>query len=84
MSKKDRCNDHKICGKLLVNETVKTPITSACLSVDCLELKTDRMSNKLLHTESAVRYIHHMLVKLEIITFVIKLSRYFSASVHFQ
>jgi hypothetical protein len=45
MGKLDRCNDRKICGKLPVNETVETPTT--CLSVDYLELKTDRMSNKL-------------------------------------
>jgi hypothetical protein len=41
-------NDH-ICGKLPEDETVETPVTSTCLLVDCLELKTDRMSNKLLH-----------------------------------
>jgi 3-dehydroquinate dehydratase len=55
MGKLDRCNDCKICGQLPVNETVETPVKSTSLSVDCLELKTDRMSNKLLHTESAAR-----------------------------
>jgi hypothetical protein len=53
MGKLDRCNDHKICGKLSLNETVATPAISTCLSMDCLELKIDRMLNKLLHTESA-------------------------------
>jgi hypothetical protein len=43
MGKLDRCNDHKICGKLPVNETVETPVISACLSVDCLELRNDCM-----------------------------------------
>jgi hypothetical protein len=47
MDKQARCNDRKICGKLHINETVETPVISTCLSVDCLELKTDRMSNKL-------------------------------------
>jgi hypothetical protein len=65
MGKLDRCNDHKICGKLPVNETVETSVTSTCLSVDCLESKTDRMLNKLLHTGSAERYIQHMQVKME-------------------
>jgi hypothetical protein len=37
------------CGKLPVNETVETPVTSTYLSIDCLELKTDRMASKLLH-----------------------------------
>ena len=59
------CNNHKICGKLPVNKNVETPVISACLSVDCLELKTDRMLNKLLHNELAARYIHHMQVKME-------------------
>jgi hypothetical protein len=48
-----------------VNETVETPVTPTCLSEDCLELKTDRLSNKLLHTESAARYKHHIQVKFE-------------------
>jgi hypothetical protein len=65
MGKLDRCNDRKICGKLPVNETVETPVTSTCLSASCLGLKTDRMSNKLLDTESAARYKHHMQVKVE-------------------
>jgi hypothetical protein len=53
MSKKDCCNDHKIYGKLPVNETVETPITSTCLSVDYLELKSDCMPSKPLHNEQA-------------------------------
>jgi hypothetical protein len=44
-----RCSDHTTCGKLRVNETVETPVTSTFLSADYIELKTDRMSNKLLH-----------------------------------
>jgi hypothetical protein len=48
-----------------VNETVETHVISTCLSVDCLELKTDRISNKLLYTESDAKYKHHMKVKLE-------------------
>jgi hypothetical protein len=82
IDKLHRCNDRNICGKLPLNETVETPVTSTCVSLDCLELKTDRMSNKLLHTESAAKYKHHMQVKLEyddgeieIVAFVIKLSR---------
>jgi hypothetical protein len=59
-------DDRRICRKLPVNETVKTSVTSTCLSADCLELKTDRMSNKFLHTESPARYKHHMQVKVEI------------------
>jgi hypothetical protein len=47
MGKHDICNDLKICGELSVNETVETPVISTSLSVDCLELKTDHMSNKL-------------------------------------
>jgi hypothetical protein len=65
IGKLNHCNDRKICGKLHVNETVETHVTLACLSLDCLELKTDRMSIKLLHTESAARHKHHMQVKLE-------------------
>jgi hypothetical protein len=53
----DHCNDHKICGELPINETVENHVISTCLSVDCFELNTDPMSNKLLHTESAARYI---------------------------
>jgi hypothetical protein len=45
---KNRCNDHKTCRQLPVNETVDTPVTTILLSADYLELKTDRMSNKLL------------------------------------
>ena len=54
-SKLDRCNDRKICGKLSVNKTVETPVTSTCLSADCIELKFDRMSSKLMHTEINTR-----------------------------
>jgi hypothetical protein len=64
ISKLDRCNDCKICGKLPVDENVETPVTSTCLSANCLELKTDRMSNKLLYTASAASHKHHLHVKL--------------------
>jgi hypothetical protein len=60
-----RCNDRTVCRKLPVNETEETPVRSTCLSVDYLELKTDRMSNKLLHTELPARYKHFPQVKLE-------------------
>jgi hypothetical protein len=43
------CNDHEIFRKLPVKETVETPVTSSYLAVDCLELKTDRMSIKPLY-----------------------------------
>jgi hypothetical protein len=39
IGKLDLYNNRKICGKLPVNEIVETPVTSTCLSVDCLELK---------------------------------------------
>jgi hypothetical protein len=65
IGKLERCNDRKICGKLPIIETVETPVTSTCLSADCLQLKTDHKSNKLLYTDSAARYKHHMQVKLE-------------------
>ena len=55
IGKLDRCNDRKICGKLSVNETVQTSVTSTCLSEDCIELKFDRMSSKLMHTEINTR-----------------------------
>jgi hypothetical protein len=51
MGKQDRCNDHKICGKLPVSKTFVTPVTSTFLSVNCFELKTARMLSKLLHNE---------------------------------
>jgi hypothetical protein len=51
ISKLDRCYDRKICK----NQTLETPVTSSYVSVECLELKTDRISNKLFHTESAAR-----------------------------
>jgi hypothetical protein len=41
------------------------PMASTYFSVDYLELKTDRLSNKLSHTESAARYKHQMQVKLK-------------------
>ena len=59
------CNDHKICGKLPVNETVETPVTSTYLSIDYLAIKIDRMSSRLLYIEYAAIYIHHMQVKLQ-------------------
>jgi hypothetical protein len=43
IGKQDRCNGRKICGKLPANQTVETSVPSTCLSVDCLELKTERM-----------------------------------------
>jgi hypothetical protein len=46
-------SDWKFWGKLPVHETIRTPVTSTYLSVDYLELKIDRMSNKHLHIESA-------------------------------
>jgi hypothetical protein len=54
--KLDLYNDSKFCGKPPVKETVETPVTPTSLSVDCLESKTDRISIKLLHFESVVRY----------------------------
>jgi hypothetical protein len=51
MGKYDRCNDHKICGKLPLSETFETLVTSTSLSIDCLKVKTDRMPSKLLHNE---------------------------------
>jgi hypothetical protein len=48
-----------------VNETVETPVTSIFLSVECLELKTDRIFNKLLHIKSAARFRYHVQVTLE-------------------
>jgi hypothetical protein len=35
-------------------------VTSTCLAVDCLELNTEHMLNKLLHIESAAKYKHYM------------------------
>jgi hypothetical protein len=65
INKLDHYANRKLYGKLPVNESVETPMTSACFSVDCFELKTDRMSSKQLHIESAAMYIHHMQVKME-------------------
>jgi hypothetical protein len=45
-------NDRKICEMLTVNETVETPVTSACWSGACLDIMTDHMQNKFLLTES--------------------------------
>jgi hypothetical protein len=53
MGKLDCVDDHKSCGKLLVNETVETLMIKMCLSVDCLELKTGHISSKLWHIESS-------------------------------
>jgi hypothetical protein len=52
IGKLDRYNDRKICEKLPANKTGETPVTSTCLSVDCLKIKTDRMSNKPLHNKN--------------------------------
>jgi hypothetical protein len=60
----DRCVNRKICGKLSVNETLETPLTSTSFSVDCFEFETGGMSNKLLRIESATKYKHHMQVKI--------------------
>jgi hypothetical protein len=62
--KLDRYNDRKISRKLSIDKTVETPVTSFCLSIDCLKSKTDRMSNKSLHIESAARYKHYMQVMM--------------------
>jgi hypothetical protein len=64
MCKEGRCKVHKSCEKLPVNETVETPLIVTLL-VDCIELKIYRMSNKLLHIDSASRYTHLMQVKME-------------------
>jgi hypothetical protein len=64
IGKQDHCNNCKICVKP-PKDIVESPVTSTCLSVDCLESKTDRMLNKLLRKESAARCKHHMQVKLE-------------------
>jgi hypothetical protein len=34
IGKLDRYKDRKFCGKLPVNETVETPVTSACCIID--------------------------------------------------
>jgi hypothetical protein len=47
IGKLDRYNNHEICRILPVNETVEIPVTSTCLSVDCLKLKTDRIEQAL-------------------------------------
>ena len=52
IGKLDRCNDRKICGKLSVNETVETSVTSTCLSEDSEQAH-------------AYRNKHQMQVKLE-------------------
>jgi hypothetical protein len=63
----DRSNDRKIRRKLPVNENEEssTSVTSICLSVDSLKLKTDRMWNKPLHTKSAVRNKHDKKVMIK-------------------
>jgi hypothetical protein len=63
--KLNRFNDSKICRKLPVQDTIETPVIITYLSADCIELQTDCMSSKLLHTKSAANYIHHMQIKLE-------------------
>ena len=65
IGKLDCCNDHEICEKLSSYKTIETPMTSTCLSVDFLKEKTDHMSNKPLHTKSAVRNKYHIQVTLE-------------------
>jgi hypothetical protein len=52
IGKLDRCLNLRIGRKLFVNETVETHVTSR---LPRIKKKTpDRMSNKLLHTESAI------------------------------
>jgi hypothetical protein len=45
--KQDCCNI-KAADSCLKTRRAETPVTSTCLSVDCLEFKTDRMLNKIL------------------------------------
>jgi hypothetical protein len=54
IGKLDPCNDHKTCGKLPVKETVEASVTSTFLSADYLELKTNRMLNKLLQIKGVL------------------------------
>jgi hypothetical protein len=68
MGKLDHSNDHKICGKLPENDTVKTPVISIFFFNRLPRIKTDQMLNKLMHTESAARHIYHMRVKMDIAT----------------
>ena len=60
--KLDRYNDRNIYEMLTLNETLETPVTSICVSVAYLDLKTDHIQNKLLHIESVERYKHHLQV----------------------
>jgi hypothetical protein len=46
----------------LQNADFNETVTSARLSVVCLDLKTYHMQNKLLHVESAERYKHNIQV----------------------
>jgi hypothetical protein len=64
VDKLDCYDERKICRELCVKESLETPMTLTCLSVDFLELKTDRMQNHTLHTESASRYKHHIQVMM--------------------
>ena len=54
-SKQDHDNNHRICEMLILNELDGTTASSTCLSVACLDLKTDYTQNKLLHIQSAAR-----------------------------
>jgi hypothetical protein len=53
IGKLDCSDDRKRCGKLSLHETLDTHVTQTYLSAYWRELKTDRLSNKLLHTEPA-------------------------------
>jgi hypothetical protein len=57
-----RCETNREVPTMPANETVETTVTLACLTVDYFELQIDRMSNKLLHTKSYARYIHHIML----------------------
>jgi hypothetical protein len=54
-----RYNDRQFCRLLPIKEAVETHVTSDCLSIDCLEVKTDHMQNKFMHIESAARHNPH-------------------------
>jgi hypothetical protein len=45
---------------LTLNETIGTYVTSHCVSVSCVDLKTDQKWNKSLHIVPVGRYRHHI------------------------
>jgi hypothetical protein len=75
MGKLSRRDDHKICGKLLINETVETPVKSPCVAfayrISC-EMYTPYAGEDgiLLHRQRKLNG------EIEITPFIIKLSRY--------